>query len=78
MPSFLALFGGNKLHVAVLVDYAHGAKGKVEELRTSELLREGHVFTPTMYVDDEGEAEADTEDLLGRDTYCGLVKACYS
>ena len=35
----MTLFGGNKLHVAVLVDYAHGQKKKVEELRRSKLFR---------------------------------------
>src|SRR5665213_2472537 len=39
IPSFLALFGGNKLHVAALTDYGEGDKKKVRELRESELLR---------------------------------------
>ncbi len=72
--SFVALFGGNKLHVAVLTDYHAGDKQKVRTLRDSEILRAGHVFwaeaiTATM--------EADVEDILGRDLYLALVTACY-
>lgn len=73
--SFLALFGGQKLHLAVFTDYHHGIKGKVRELRESELLKDGHVFSADMYADGE---EADIEDLLGRSNYVHLVNECYS
>lgn len=72
--SFIALFGGNKLHVAVLTDYHSGDKAKVKTLRDSEILRAGHVFAADSYT---GRAEADVEDMLGRDLYVGLVAACY-
>jgi predicted ATP-dependent endonuclease of OLD family len=75
VPSFMALFGGNRLHVAVLTDYGQGDKRKVRELRESKLLQDGHVFTPDMYC--EGAAEADVEDMLGRSFYTDLVKATY-
>lgn len=75
VSSFLALFGGNKLHVAVFTDYGHGERSKVRELKESDLLQAGHVFTAEMYV--RGAKEADTEDLLGRNFYCGLVNAAY-
>lgn len=73
--SFLALFGGNKLHVAVFTDYHYGVKRKVRELRESDLLKDGHVFSAEMYVAGD---EADTEDLLGRSNYVHLVNECYS
>ena len=73
--SFLALFGGNKLHVAVFTDYHYGVKRKVRELRESDLLKDSHVFSAEMYVDGD---EADTEDLLGRSNYVHLVNECYS
>ncbi|ANZ36959.1 hypothetical protein BBK82_13635 [Lentzea guizhouensis] len=75
VPSFMALFGGNRLHVAVLTDHGQGDKRKVRELRESELLQDGHVFTADMYCD--GAAEADVEDMLGRGFYTELVKATY-
>jgi hypothetical protein len=37
----MSLFGGNKLHVAVFTDFAHGEKRKVDGLRRSNLLRSG-------------------------------------
>lgn len=73
--SFIALFGANKLHVAVLTDYHAGDKGKIARLRDLDILRSGHVFTAEMFT---GSAEADVEDLLGRDLYLALVTATYS
>jgi len=74
VAAFLSLFGGNKLHVAVLVDYAQGQKGKVESLRKSKLLQDGHVFTTTDFCI---QPEADVEDLFGIQLYAEMVnKAC--
>lgn len=72
--AFLALFGGNKLHVAVLTDFQQGEKKKVRELGDSNLLKQGHVFTADMYAN---QPEADVEDMLGRSTYVELVNECY-
>jgi predicted ATP-dependent endonuclease of OLD family len=73
--SFIALFGANRLHVAVLTDYHAGDKGKIARLRDLDILRAGHVFTAEQFT---GTAEADVEDLLGRDLYLALVAATYS
>jgi energy-coupling factor transporter ATP-binding protein EcfA2 len=73
--SFLSLFGAQKLHIAVLVDYAHGDKGSVRSLREDGLLRDGHVLTADMFVD--GQDEADIEDLLGRRLYIEVVNKAY-
>jgi predicted ATP-binding protein involved in virulence len=73
--SFLALFGGAKLHVAVLTDFHTGQKRKVRNLKESDLLKAGHVLSAEMYVDQD---EADVEDLLGRSFYTTLVNKCYS
>jgi len=72
---FVTLFGGNKLHVAVFTDFHVGQKGKVRKLRQSGLLKEDHVLSAEMYVDQD---EADIEDLLGRSSYTTLVNKCYS
>ncbi|WP_170932741.1 AAA family ATPase [Desulfosporosinus sp. FKB] len=74
ISSFVALFGGNKLHVAVLTDYAEGDKKKIRSLRESELLRQGHVFSAEMYA---GQSEADVEDLIGINFYSSLINHCY-
>lgn len=73
--AFLSLFGGNKLHVAMFIDYAKGQKKKVDDFRRSNLLNKGHVFTADSYA---GQDEADTEDMLGRETYIDLVNKGYS
>jgi len=73
--SFLALFGGTKLHVAVLTDFHTGQKGKIRSLKESDLLRAGHVFSAEMYV---GEDEADVEDMLARSLYITMINKCYS
>jgi predicted ATPase len=75
IASFVSLFGANKLHIAVLSDYHSGDKKKVNDLRTSKLLRDGHVFTAETYV---GQPEADIEDLIGRANYTELVNRAFS
>ena len=75
VSAFMSLFGGNKLHVAVFVDIAKGQKKRVDDLRRSKLLRDGHVLTADMYADRE---EADTEDLIGHAAYTALVNQAYS
>jgi energy-coupling factor transporter ATP-binding protein EcfA2 len=74
VAAFLSLFGGNKLHVAVLLDYAKGQKAKVDQVKQSKLLQDGHVFTITDFVTQD---EGDVEDLLGTELYVKLVNATY-
>jgi hypothetical protein len=74
VAAFLSLFGGNKLHVAVLLDYAKGQKAKVDQLKQSKLLQDGHVFAVTDFVSQD---EGDVEDLLGAELYVKLVNATY-
>ena len=75
VPSFLALFGGNNLHVAVLVDIADGERNRVRDIQKSDLLREGHVFVASDFSDND--RNADTEDMLGREFYVDLVNVTY-
>jgi len=73
--SFVTLFGANELHVTVFTDFHSGVKQKVRDLRESNLLRQGYVFSAEMYVN---QVEADIEDLLGRSLYIALVNKCYA
>jgi energy-coupling factor transporter ATP-binding protein EcfA2 len=75
VSGFMSLFGGSRLHVAVLTDYAQGDKKKVKDLRESKLLRDGYVLTADMFVG--GATEADVEDIIGREMYVALVNATY-
>ena len=72
---FVALFGGNALHVAVLSDQAVGDKKKVEQMRRSEILAAGHFHT---MADHLGRSEADIEDLFEPDVFAGLLNECYA
>jgi hypothetical protein len=72
--AFVSLFGGNRLHVAALIDFAAGQKGSVEKLRKSNLLKAGHVLLATDFCDQD---EADIEDLLGEDLFVELVNRAY-
>jgi predicted ATP-dependent endonuclease of OLD family len=75
VSAFMSLFGANDLNVAVLLDYAHGEKKQVDNVRKSKLLKDGHVFTADHYA---GQPEADTEDLLGGPLYMDLVNKSYN
>jgi len=74
IAAFLSLFGGNKLHVAVLLDYAKGQKAKVDQIKQNRLLQDGHVFTVTEFIQQD---EGDVEDLLGAALYVRLVNSAY-
>ncbi|MFH1999787.1 MAG: AAA family ATPase [Planctomycetota bacterium] len=73
--SFVTLFRGNKLNVAVLTDFHSGDKNKIRNLRESNLIKDGHVLTADAYCDQD---EADIEDMIGRDFYVALVNGCYN
>lgn len=73
MP-FVSLFAGKDLHVAVLTDFAHGAKGKVNRIKKSDILRAGHVYTIADFVDAQ---EADIEDIFDPEVYAEIVNRSY-
>ena len=73
--SFVSLFAGNKIEVAVLADYAIGQKKPVETLRASKILKTGRVLTIDQFV---GKAEADTEDLFDADLFVELLNSAYA
>jgi predicted ATP-dependent endonuclease of OLD family len=75
IQAFSSLFGGNKLHIAALLDYASGQKSTVEKLRKSQLLRDGHIFLAPDYC---GQTEADIEDVLGEALYLKIVNSAYA
>ena len=73
--SFIALFGGNKLNLAVVCDYAHGSKKSVKSLKESALLASGAVFSDENY---SGKPEADLEDVIGNENFIAIINACYA
>ena len=74
MTSFVTLFGGKGLDIAVFADFHSGEKQKVERLRALKVLQAGRVLAANSYT---GEAEADVEDVLGRAFYTELVNLAY-
>ncbi len=73
MP-FVSLFTGRKLQVAVLSDLAHGAKGKAEKIRKSEVLQAGHFYSIADFIDGD---EGDVEDLFSPALYVDIVNRSY-
>ncbi|MBP2312619.1 ATP-dependent nuclease [Azospirillum soli] len=74
VQAFISLFGGNKLHIAVLMDLASGQKGQVEKLRRSNILQEGHVFTVADFCN---KPEADIEDMFEPGLFAQIVNGAY-
>ncbi len=72
--SFVALFGGNKLDLAIVSDFHQGDKNRLRSLRESKIVPSERVLTADTYT---GQAEADVEDILGPEFYLSLVDACY-
>ena len=72
--SFVTLFSGRRLHTAVIADIQHGDKAKLQKLRDHAVLKAGHVLTLDIYTQ---QAEADIEDLIGREGYFDIVRKTY-
>jgi ABC-type hemin transport system ATPase subunit len=72
VPGFVSLYRGSELQVAALVDVQHSLKQRIDNARKA--LRDGHLLTVDKYA---GQAEADIEDVLGREFYLALVWRTY-
>ena len=70
VTSFVTLFKGRGLKIAVLMDYHRGQKGMVNKLKESGLIDDEHLLKTTDFLKNE---EADIEDLVGWPLYAHLV-----
>ena len=70
ITSFVTLFRGRGLRIAVFVDYHEGQKGSMAKLKDSGLLEPGHLLLTSQF---SGQDESDIEDLVGREMYIQLV-----
>lgn len=70
VSSFVTLFSGRGLSIAVLVDYHEGQKKRVDELAQSGLLADNHLLRTVDFVD---QKDADIEDLVGWELLAHLV-----
>jgi predicted ATP-dependent endonuclease of OLD family len=74
MQSFISLFAGNHLDVAVLTDQGSGEKAKIERLKRSEILRAGWVYSIADFV---GQEEADVEDVFEPSVYADILNSSF-
>lgn len=75
ISAFLALFGSNHIHCAVLCDFADGQKREVRDLsNTAAACASAQVLTANQFAD---KPQADLEDLLGDEFYADLVNRAY-
>ncbi len=70
ITSFVTLFSGRGLKIAALFDYHDPQRAMVDRLAASGLLPANNVLRTDTFA---GQAEADIEDLLGRELYVHLV-----
>ncbi|MGY5780305.1 ATP-dependent nuclease [Rhizobium sp. LEGMi135b] len=71
---FMSLFGGNSLNVAVLSDHGANEKRKIEELRRSEILKAGHFYSITEFID---QSEGDIEDIFHPEVFVAILNGTY-
>ena len=73
ITSFVTLFAGRGLKIAVFADYHEGQKKLMDNLEKSDLLEPDHLLKTSKFA---GQDEADIEDVIGRDMYVHLVNGC--
>lgn len=71
---FVSLFAGNELNVAVLSDMASGDRRKVDDIRKSNVLKAGQLYTMADFLE---RAEADIEDVFEPETFAEILNGTY-
>jgi energy-coupling factor transporter ATP-binding protein EcfA2 len=74
LQPFISLFGGNGLHVAALSDFGPTDRRKVEQILSSNILKSGHFFTTSDFLDQD---HSDIEDFFGPEAYVEIVNSSY-
>ena len=74
IQSFVSLFKGANLHLAVMSDRAQGDKRKLEQLRAAGAIPESRIMN---YPDVLGLPEGDVEDIFAPETYLGIVNGAF-
>jgi predicted ATPase len=72
VAGFASLFRGNQLNIVALMDCSSGHKQQLESAERA--LAPGHMLRADSFA---GQADADFEDILGREFYVALVNAAY-
>jgi len=74
ISSFISLFYGKKLNIAVLSDYHNGDKKKVDSILKSNLLKQGNLLTANTFCD---KKVGDIEDIIGKELYVEIINSLY-
>jgi len=70
ISSFVTLFAGRGLKIAVFADYHQGQKAMIDRLEQSGLMPPSHILRTSTFVNSE---ESDIEDIIGRELYIHMV-----
>lgn len=74
IATFVSLFGGHGLNLAVFMDVKNGDQQKIDQILKNKLLLRGNVITVGSILNAK---EADIEDLFSAETYLKLVNYSY-
>lgn len=75
MQTFISLFAGNHLDVAVLADQAKNERSKIDRLKASAILNAGHAYSVADFTKTD---EADVEDLIAPGLYVDILNSAFS
>ncbi|WP_423414838.1 AAA family ATPase [Hyphomicrobium sp. B1] len=70
IKSFVSLFAGNKLEIAVMSDFCAADRTKLDQLKRSAILSDGRIMN---FAEVLGLPEADVEDIFATEFYLRLV-----
>jgi hypothetical protein len=74
IQSFVSLFSGANLDIAVVTDFARSDQKKIDALRRSKIIRDGRLMT---FAEILGVPEADVEDVFDQDLYLSIVNQAF-
>ncbi len=74
IQSFISLFSGANLEIAVITDFSLSDRKKLDALRRSQVIKDGRLMT---FAEVLGVQEADVEDIFDPDLYLGVVNEAF-
>ncbi len=74
IQSFVSLFAGNKLDIAVMTDFSTSDRKKLDQLKRSAILGSGRIMN---YAEVLGLPEADVEDIFAQSLYLRIVNMAF-
>ena len=75
IQSFVSLFAGAKLNVAVMTDFSLSDRKKLDQIKRIAILNEGRIMN---FAETLGMLEADVEDIFAPELYLRIVNEAFS